>query len=134
MSFREVFFIRVYIHYRRCLVNKICCFLSDLLLSVTYPKRGNYSFIFLSCLHHRKPKKGAQFLKDNRFIHVGTRETDVTSYTPRNDGTALISFTQAQEGNFSCYKGQCRYCFSENVALAGSTSCIAFFGNGRTGQ
>ena len=70
-------------------------------LSVTYPIPGNRSVVDLSCRQSGDlfNVDGAEFLRNNDVI---TTDSDLVSVVSEGTGTIRFSFTQQQEGTFTC--------------------------------
>ena len=87
-------------------------------LSVQYPAvSGNYSVVTLTCRDAFGNKlSGAEFLKNGTLLTSGPESHQVTIINDTGDGEISFSFTQEQEGVFSCGKGEN---VSAGIGLAG---------------
>ena len=86
-------------------------------LSVQYPVSGNYSIVRATCRDVSGDKlSSAEFLKNGTVLTSGPESHQVTIINDTGDGEISFSFTQEQEGVFSCGKGKNR---SAGIGLAG---------------
>ena len=68
-------------------------------LSVAYPDPSNRSVVELSCREGVFPVDGAQFRRNDAVI---TTNNGLVSDVSESTGTITFSFTQQQEGVFTC--------------------------------
>ena len=69
----------------------------------------------LTCLRENLPQSDAEFFKDGTPLTSGSESHQVT-ITSTGSGEITFSFTQEQEGYFSC---RSRGRFSDEIGLAG---------------
>ena len=86
-------------------------------LGVQYPVSGNYSVVRATCRDVSGDKlSSAEFLKNGTVLTSGPERHQVTISNDTGDGEISFSFTQEQEGVFSCRKGEN---VSAGIGLAG---------------
>ena len=72
-------------------------------MDVDYPDgTSNPNRVKLTCRDDLIPLRGAQFEKNGVRLTPGQDNDQVTTLMPGGDGEVTFTFTQAQEGNFSC--------------------------------
>ena len=97
-------------------------------LDVDYPDVNNYSLVKLTCLRENLPQSDAEFFKDGTILTSGSESHQVT-INSTGSGEITFSFTQEQEGYFSCHS---RDRSSDEIGLAGilyynvTVSCVTF--------
>ena len=84
-------------------------------LGVEYPDNSNRSSVKLTCHRGSVPQNDAEFLKSGVVLTSGSASHQIT-INDRGDGEILFSFTQQQEGMFSCCS---RGHTSNEIGLAG---------------
>lgn len=86
-------------------------------LHVSYPEPGNYSVVMLACTDEFGVRQDdVEFLKNGLVLNSGTSNNEVT-VTNTSRGEISFTFSQAQEGFFSCRSGSR---MSSEIGLAGS--------------
>ena len=84
-------------------------------LEVQYPDFNNYTLVKLSCLRENRPQSDAEFFKNGTSLTSGSGSHQVT-VNSTGSGEITFSFTQEQEGYFSCHS---RGHSSDEIGLAG---------------
>ena len=88
-------------------------------LSIHYPVSGNYSVVRAGCsvaFTASGHGHGIEWRKNETVLTSGPESHQVTIINDTGDGEISFSFTQEQEGVFSCGKGKNR---SAGIGLAG---------------
>ena len=87
-------------------------------LNVDYPEREeeNYSVVRLTCTEGGLTVTNAEFLKDGDLI---TSTSNLVTVTNIGSGEISFTFTQQQEGMFSCRRGSGGDESEKTVGLAG---------------
>lgn len=89
-------------------------------LRVSYPEPANYSVVMLACTDEFGVRQNdVEFLKNGLVLNSGSSKDQVT-VTNTSCGEITFTFSQAQEGLFSCRSGSI---MSSEIGLAG-TLCM----------